>query len=498
MLDQNPAPGSTPEVERLAPARSDILRERHRYGYRNDTTFEDPLVIGGTNRVLQRSEEYFYPGGTLLPVAEVASAAKEYERSITVKEIEPGNLKIAHDDDSVKVDLNGTEYVLGLESGGSLQQLARIVGMKSTDHFVSHTPPELVARALDFYLGQFAATAKATEAEDDVPIRLEIVRTPERIERITKLGPKDIGSFWDRNPRTSEVLGEIEKTVERLVPEIEVSVRSHTKDPNFAKSTANYNLTLKHSDFDLDVEGEDYEQGIKVRISNRDPKNAVSILPMIYRQVCSNGMVATLTEDQQEKWMDTYARRVLQFEGINPPTDVPRDEWDVEARERYAQIHRQSKALVGGKGMSFSLEQLHLGFVKEFISHLLNYLRATPDMVATHLSELRSDFAEDVSSATFLAAAKGTAEELDLQRSQAFKDFVTQFTNDTVAREQNTGHRNIFTSPYEVLQWLTYTAQAYSEDEQQKVQAKAMLFAMALQGEVAKRHQYALAQQRAA
>ena len=347
------------------------------------------------------------------------------------------------------------------------------------------TAIDLVYDAEPNEISYLPTTAEGQEVEGSEVQKVQayrvsnVLKAPRARGRSKDDEPVETPPIATRIPFFSDILAGVKNQLHEFAPEIDPQLQAYSlgyDDSNKGRHFARIVFDSPATNFDLF--GEKYQLGLNVETDfSGDSKDFgnVGISFILFRQICSNGMMAAWDSADQARMRETYVTEQLQAAGF-----TIEDAQDGGVEEA-VDIRRQSEArfhvIFGERGIQIPVAQANAGLDTSNFTLGLRFFLESKTLQEARLQALKNEFAA-IEEEDFIRAIHGVQDSFKLASPELVKYFVLEYLAGEVTGKQQ------FKSPFDVVNFFTLLGRAYDTAVVADIERKAIGFAMELYSRV--------------
>ena len=280
-----------------------------------------------------------------------------------------------------------------------------------------------------------------------------------------------VPNIQDSIPMLHKVLINLEELIHAVNPSIQVGLQSYATGYDGRNKGLHFvRVILEHPDFKIEANGEDFSVGFNIHmdfVGNSKNSDQVQVAFVNFREICTNGMVATFDDLQIEKWRSEIVASEM------AKCDSPEGTTGYNATLKRTQ--KQFSTALTKEGMSIPIwianESMEFPVIKPVLEYCLN-----SDPIEGRLNLLYREFDTDMNERNFL--------EFLLSRSKSMKfaspKLIKCFCKEYIGGNRRTDISQKFKTPMDVCNFLTYTARSFPTDQMFTIEAQSMELAESL------------------
>lgn len=286
----------------------------------------------------------------------------------------------------------------------------------------------------------------------------------------------DKPSIVQRVPLFSSILAGVKQEIEAMG--LKVGLQAHTLGYESNGGQHYARLLLDGPDTTLLLNGEEYRVGIAVTtdfLGDTQNFGDVRYSTLLFRQICSNGMIAQWKSEEVEAFKQKYLNEQMLARGFDLPEEMYADKPDYATakREIEALFHIQFSA----EGLVVPVVQANAKVPTQILGAAVKALLNSEQALAARLQSLKAEFA-DVDPEEFIKTTLTLQKAFKMKSPELIKYMLLEYTAGQVGGNQT------IRSPHDVLQYLTLIGRSYSTAVMADVEEKAMRFSQALYDEL--------------
>lgn len=306
-----------------------------------------------------------------------------------------------------------------------------------------------------------------------------VLKAPRARGRSKDDTPVETPPIATRIPFFSDILAGVKNQLTEFAPEIEPQLQAYSlgyDDTNKGRHFARITFDSPATNFDLF--GEKYQLGLNVETDfSGDSKDFgnVGISFILFRQICSNGMMAAWDTSDQAKMRDTYVLEQLQaagFEMADAQDGGSEDALDIR-RQSEARFH----VIFGAGGLTIPVAQANAGLDTSNFTLGLKFFLESKTLQEARLQALKNQF-QEIEEEDFIRAIHGVQDAFKLASPELVKYFIIEYLAGEVTGKQQ------FRTPFDVVNFFTLLGRSYDTAVVADIERKAIGFAMELYARV--------------
>lgn len=489
--------------EQMAEESKDVRNRRADFLWNAYMGFQEPMIVRGTNKVLfphptNRTENHPSVQAVIDEYKQVESQfALATVRDITEYQIVTtynGYLLLAADDadlPNLAIELLSSSEGSNLKPTLGLRTYCGLIGVPA--NFAAKSPAIVNDFNFNHYHQERLAEVSG-ESKKPKPLEILYVKTPIKFDlsnidlhndflfeedlfeafAVVNIYAKQgtqTGDWVDtanstpvaaRVPMVSMMLEGLINAVHRFNPDQEMIIQRHSS--GFSPEVADHTFEIQLPQTPpLKINGDSFAPTIYLRSNFSGDKSFgnTQIGFMITRLICTNGMVIGASEETRRQAIEEF--KAMAVAGGLEITD---DEEQLEALA-YAVFSPTGQMVSNGMantGTAFN----------DLVGLYLSFLKHAPMFFEQRLAALDADL-EKFDSEEFVAIVHGIQKDLKLASPQLMRFFLIEYASGVLSG------RPSFTTPLDVLNYLTFIAQAFDPLIRMDMQLKAYEFAARIQ-----------------
>lgn len=273
-----------------------------------------------------------------------------------------------------------------------------------------------------------------------------------------------------RIPFLSDILTSVKAQVNQLAPEIEPQLQAYSlgyDDSNKGQHFARIVFDSPATQF-IGPNGETYQLGLNIETDfSGDAKDFgnVGLSFIVFRQICSNGLMADWGAEDQAKMRETYVAEQLTAASTQDGTE--------EGLEIRRQAEARFQIIFGAGGISIPVAQANAGLDTSAFTLGLKFFLESKTLQASRLAQLEQSFGE-IDEEEFVRTVHNLQSTFKLASPELVKVFLLEFIAGEITGKQT------FTNPWAVVNFLTLMSRAYETAVIADIERKAVAFAQAI------------------
>lgn len=480
-----------------------LTREtRFDFNYSDDQEFEKPVVIRGTNKFLVPSDHTIsFIDEEECGVQEVIDMCRNVDDNLDIATIENvsslrilflnNDYMILHDD--VMEGGSGLNYCVPTFYQESKKESAAFRKwselMKIPYSYSKKNPGHLNVVNFEYW-----KKALTVAQEQQIPIDIVYLREPIgvdlQIDDIDADGPIQAflvvnilrsqvvcekrgiitevikSKLSDRVPLMSKILENVTKEFKNINPELKISVQQYSLGYTGVNRGRHYaRLVLNIPNYSFEVDGDIMHPSISIEtdfLGRHKDFGIATVSFNLFRGVCSNGVVVEWNEGQKEQMKDQFVLQYLKNRGIN--------EHSVNYQEAYNSAITQFNAVFSANGINIPVNVANSVFTSTLFKQMFEFFLNTLGYMKDSLEGLTVKFLDEVSEKEFVSTVHNLAVSMKFPPNLIKFLIIEYIAGNCVNQNQ------LFKTPLDILNFLTYLAKSFESKIQLEVERKAYRF----------------------
>lgn len=471
------------------------------YYYENDSPFNNPLLVRGTNKQLTPYANMMSFGeNESCSVNDLARMCKNVDdnlRILTVDNI--SNISITHINDTYMIlECNDETYVISTVKPEKQENVAFKAWSETlkVPYAYSKKNPGFLNEANFQYWKEFLTSAQDTQIPVDIvfmkePVDITLQGEEDVLDEVIKahlvvnilksnviyerkgvITEIEHPQIEEKVPLLSRILSNIESQIKETHSIVEVQAQQYSLGYTGINKGRHYvRLVLNNTGADFEVDGDTFVPAITIEsdFTGKSKDFGYVLLNFsLLRQVCSNGLVVSWNEKQKENLKDAFIVNYCDNRGITKGSEFFVDTVE-EAASKF-------NILFSNNGIRIPVNVANSTFSKSLFNQVFDFFLKSLKPLEDSLSELSDvEFDEDIiDEKEFVSTVHNLSSSMQIP-AEVVKNFIIEYIVGTMQYKDQ-----IFTTPMDIVNYLTFVCRAFDSSIQLDVEKKAYAFAYAL------------------
>lgn len=274
-------------------------------------------------------------------------------------------------------------------------------------------------------------------------------------------------SVASRVPLFGRILENLDNTLQEHIHNSNIGLSSFTTGYGGLNEGRHFaRLLFDNPDLAIKThEGDDLHFGLNIETDFLGGNSYVQILPIVYRQICTNGMGISWSEETRQEIREQYIEFWLNKKGIETN--------DEEELNSYRSIIGKQFNTMTKKGLIIPVSTANLDITSSLIGDIVTFFLSHKESLVTDFAKLSQEFG-DIDEQEFVEALLHQAKECGISCGELMKWTSIEYIAGNLAEDQR------FLTPLDVVNFITYTCRAYESRVIQNVEQNALKLGFAL------------------
>jgi hypothetical protein len=292
---------------------------------------------------------------------------------------------------------------------------------------------------------------------------------------ISEVFHPDINS---RVPKISNIVRNIQQQIIDFNPNISTTVQQYSLGYTGTNKGRHYvRLVLEETGFDFDIDGNIMHPAIVIEsdfIGKCKDFSNVTITFSLFKEICSNGLSISWTESQKQALQETFVLNYCRNRGISKE--------DIYYAETVEEANSKFNTVFSSNGLTLSVSMANSVLSKSLFGNILEFFLNSTHILKSSLEGLKDAEFTDIEEREFVTTVHNLASSMNIS-SEITKIFLIEYIAGNMVQDQ------MFRTPLEVVDFLTYICRSFDSTIQLDIERKAYAFACSLMQVLIYKHQ---------